>query len=168
MPASSRNQPLELHLENKKKNILVIYHSQGGTMELMTHRFVKGAAKEKDIAITLKKAMDANIDDLLSCNAIAIGSPEYFGTMAGMIKDFFDRTFEVAQDKTIGLPFVVFVCAGNDGRGAIAQIERIAAGYKWKKVQDHLRVAGPPTEKDLEEMEELGQTLAAGLDFGIF
>ena len=168
MPASSRNQPLELHLEDKKKNILVIYHSQGGTMELMTNRFVKGAAKEKDIAITLKKAMDANIDDLLNCNAIAIGSPEYFGTMAGMIKDFFDRTFEVAQDKTIGLPFVVFVCAGNDGRGAIAQIERITAGYKWKKVQDHLRVAGPPTEKDLEELEELGQTLAAGLDFGIF
>ncbi len=126
------------------------------------------AAKEKDIAIILKKAKDANIDDLLNCNAIAIGSPEYFGTMAGMIKDFFDRTFEGAQDKTIGLPFVVFVCAGNDGRGAIAQIERIAAGYKWKKVQDHLRVVGIPTEKDLGDLEELGQTLAAGVDFGIF
>lgn len=137
-------------------------------MELMTDRFVKGAAKEKDVAITLKKAMDANINDLLNCNAIAIGSPEYFGTMAGMIKDFFDRTFEIAQDKTIGLPFVIFVCAGNDGRGAIAQIERIAAGYKWNKVQEHLRVVGAPTEKDLADLEELGQTLAAGVDFGIF
>jgi flavorubredoxin len=159
---------MEPHLENKKKNILVIYHSQGGTMELMTNRFVRGAAKEKDLAIILKKAKDANINDLLNCNAIAIGSPEYFGTMAGMIKDFFDRTFEGAQDKTIGLPFVVFVCAGNDGRGAIAQIERIAAGYKWKKVQEHVRVVGVPTEKDFGELEELGQTLAAGGDFGIF
>jgi flavorubredoxin len=155
-------------LENKKKNILVIYHSQGGTMERMTESFVRGAVKEQEIEITLKKAMDANIDDLLNCNAIAIGSPEYFGTMAGMIKDFFDRTFEVAQEKTIGLPFVVFVCAGNDGRGAIAQIERIAAGYKWKKVQEHVRVVGVPTEKGLGELEELGQTLAAGIDFGIF
>jgi len=155
-------------LQNKKKNILVIYHSQGGTMEIMARRFAQGAAKEKDISIFLKKAKDADINDLLNCNAIAVGSPEYFGTMAGMIKDFFDRTFEAAQEKTVGLPFVIFVCAGNDGRGAISQIERIAAGYKWKKVQEHVRIVGPPTEQDLKYLEELGQTLAAGVDFGIF
>ena len=152
----------------KQKNILVLYHSQGGTMSTMANRFASGAAKEQEIKVILKKAGDADIEDLLNCNAIAIGSPEYFGTMAGMIKDFFDRTFEVAQEKTIGLPFVIFVCAGNDGRGAISQIERIAAGYKWKKILEHLRVVGAPTEKDLADLEELGQTLAAGLDFGIF
>ena len=137
-------------------------------MSTMANRFASGAAKEQEIKVILKKAGDADIEDLLNCNAIAIGSPEYFGTMAGMIKDFFDRTFEVAQEKTIGLPFVIFVCAGNDGRGAISQIERIAAGYKWKKILEHLRVVGAPTEKDLADLEELGQTLAAGLDFGIF
>jgi len=69
--------------------------------------------------VILKRAADAGIDDLLHCSAIAIGTPEYFGTMAGMIKDFFDRTYEAARERTIGLPFVIFVCAGNDGRGAI-------------------------------------------------
>jgi multimeric flavodoxin WrbA len=150
------------------KRILVIYHSQGGTMELMARHFARGAAREKEITTVLKPAGEAGIDDLLGCDAIAIGSPEYFGTMAGMIKDFFDRTFATAQEKTIGLPFVIFVCAGNDGRGAIMQIERIAAGYKWRQVQEHLRVVGKPNEKDLASLEELGQTLAAGLDFGIF
>lgn len=151
-----------------KKRILVIYHSQGGTMELMARHFARGAAREKEIATVLKPAGDAGIDDLLGCDAIAIGSPEYFGTMAGMIKDFFDRTFGAAQEKTIGLPFVIFVCAGNDGRGAIMQIERIAAGYKWRKILEHLRIVGKPSEKDLADLEEMGQTLAAGLDFGIF
>ena len=151
-----------------RKKILVIYHSQGGTMKRMAHRFAEGAAREKDVAVILKKAAEATVDDLLQCKGIAIGSPEYFGTMAGMIKDFFDRTYGAARDMTIGLPFVVFVCAGNDGRGAITQIERIAAGYKWKKVQEHIRVAGPPTEENLVALEELGQTLAAGVDFGIF
>ncbi len=155
-------------MEAKKKNILVIYHSQGGTMKLMAHRLAKGAKKEKNVTVTFKTAVEANLDDLLNCNGIAIGSPEYFGTMAGMIKDFFDRTYEAAKDKTIGLPFIVFVCAGNDGRGAITQIERIAAGYKWKKVQEHIRVVGPPTEQNLADLEELGQALAAGVDFGIF
>ncbi len=88
--------------------------------------------------------------------------------MAGMIKDFFDRTYEAARERTIGLPFVIFVCAGNDGRGAITQIERLAAGYKWHKVQEHFRVVGAPTEPQLADLEELGQTLAAGVDFGIF
>nr|WP_240194278.1 NAD(P)H-dependent oxidoreductase [Desulfopila inferna] len=123
---------------------------------------------EENIAVTLKKAADATLEDLLGCDGIAIGSPEYFGTMAGMIKDFFDRTYELARNETIGLPYVIFVCAGNDGRQAITQIERIAAGYKWNKVQEHLRIVGHPTEKDLGDVEELGQTLAAGLDFGIF
>ena len=151
-----------------KKTILVIYHSQGGVMERLAHRFVQGAAKEKEVAVLLKRAGEASVDDLLRCDAIAIGSPEYFGTMAGMIKDFFDRTFTVTQDKTIGLPFVLFVCAGNDGRGAISQIERLATGYKWRKVLEHIRIVGAPTESDLLAVEELGHTLAAGLDFGIF
>ena len=135
---------------------------------MMAERFARGAAKEQNVEVLLKKAVEATIVDLLDCSAIAIGSPEYFGTMAGMVKDFFDRTYEVTGDQTIGLPFVIFVCAGNDGRGAIMQIERIAAGYKWRKVQPHVRITGKPTEKELLELEELGHALSAGVDFGIF
>ena len=155
-------------METKKKIILVIYHSQGGTMKLMASSLARGAEKEENVTVKLKKAIDTTLEDLLTCSGIAIGSPEYFGTMAGMIKDFFDRTYEAAKDKTIGLPFVTFVCAGNDGRGALSHIEKIAAGYKWNKVQEHIRVVSPPTKENLEDLEELGQTLAAGVDFGIF
>lgn len=155
-------------MKKMKKTILVIYHSQGGATERLAHRFAQGAAKEENIAVILKKAGDAVLSDLLQCDAIAIGSPEYFGTMAGMIKDFFDRTFEVAQEQTVGLPFVLFVCAGNDGCGAIMQIERIAAGYKWRKALEHIRIVGLPTEADFHSLEELGHTLAAGVEMGIF
>ena len=151
-----------------RKNLLVIYHSQGCTMAEMARRFAAGAAREENVTTILKNAAEAGIDDLLQCDGIAIGSPEYFGTMAGMIKDFFDRTYEAAKEKTTGLPFVLFVSAGNDGRGAIIQMERLAAGYGWRKVQEHIRITGPPTQEDLAALEELGQTLAAGIDFGIF
>ena len=151
-----------------QKDILIVYHSQGGTMASLAHRFARGAALEEEVSVTLRRAAEATLDDLLRCRAIAIGSPEYFGTMAGMIKDFFDRTYTEAQERTIGLPFVLLVCAGNDGRGAIAQIERIATGYKWRQALEHLRVVGPPTEADLRAAEELGHTLAAGTALGIF
>ncbi len=155
-------------METGKKSILVISHSQSGTMELMARHFVKGASAEKKVDIIDKRAADATLEDLLSCRGIAIGSPEYFGYMAGMIKDFFDRTYEQARERTIGLPYSIFVCAGNDGRGAIAQIERIAAGFKWRQVQEHFRVVGKPTERNLSTLEELGQTLATGVEMGIF
>ena len=155
-------------MASSKKQILVIYHSQGGTMKRMAEQFSAGAAKERNVEVVFKNAADATKDDLLNCSAISIGSPEYFGTMAGIIKDFFDRTYPLVQEKTIGLPYVVFVCAGNDGRGALSQIDRIAAGYKWNQVQEHLRIVGEPTKEDFEKLEELGQTMAAGVDFGIF
>lgn len=159
---------MRVKMGKKYKKILVIYHSQGGRMKHIAKRFIQGARKEENVTITFKRAGDAVLEDLLQCDGIAIGSPEYFGTMAGMIKDFFDRTYEGAKDITIGLPYIVFVSAGNDGRGALTQIDRIAAGYKWKKVQEHIRVVGTPTDKDLSDIEELGHTLAAGIDFGIF
>lgn len=137
-------------------------------MEQLAMQFSAGAAKEQNVEVIHKKAAETTVEDVLTCHGIAIGSPEYFGTMAGMIKDFFDRTYKSTHEKKIGLPYVVFVCAGNDGRGAIAQIERLAAGYKWEKVLAPIRIVGSPTQHDFEAIEELGQTMAAGLDFGIF
>jgi len=137
-------------------------------MEQMANRFARGALHEEEVETVLKPAEQATLDDLLQCAGIAIGSPEYFGTMAGMIKDFFDRTYEGAREKTIGRPFVIFVCAGNDGRGAITQIERIAAGYKWRQALEHLRIVGAPSKMDLVKIEELGHTMAAGVGLGIF
>ena len=151
-----------------QKDILIVYHSQGGTVASLAQRFARGAAREEEVEVTLRRASEATLDDLLRCRAIAIGSPEYFGTMAGMIKDFFDRTFVVAEERTIGLPFVLLVCAGNDGRGAITQMERIAAGYKWRQALEHLRIVGPPGEADLQAAAVLGHTLAAGTALGIF
>ena len=137
-------------------------------MDRLAHRFAAGAAKEDGVTVLLKKAQETTVEDLLSCRAIAIGSPEYFGTMAGMIKDFFDRTYVAAQERTIGLPYVLLVCAGNDGRGALTQMERIIAGYKWRKALEHERIVGPPGEADMQRIEELGHALAAGVAMGIF
>ena len=151
-----------------EKSILVVYHSQGATMRRMAEVVAEGAAKVDDVKVVLKSAGEATLDDLVTCNGLAIGSPEYFGYMAGAIKDFFDRTYEKGREHTFRLPYVLFVCAGNDGRGAIAHIERIATGYKWKKVAEPLRFVGTPDESGLDKLRELGETLAAGVDFGIF
>ena len=151
-----------------RKRLLIVYHSQSGTMEQLARRLAQGARHEQEVETLLKPAAEAGVEDLLSCQGIALCSPEYFGTMAGMIKDFFDRTYVAAQEQTIGLPFVLLVCAGNDGRGALTQMERIIAGYKWRQALEHERIVGTPTEEDAQRIEEMGHALAAGVGMGIF
>jgi multimeric flavodoxin WrbA len=150
--------------------ILVIYHTQSGNTQKMAEAVAAGAASIKDIKVVLKQAKDATIEDLISCNGIAIGSPEYFGYMAGMIKDFFDRTYETAKGKPeiFKKPYTIFISAGNDGRNARDQIERICLGYSFKKVYEPLIVRGIPDEKSLKQCREMGQTIAAGCDLRIY
>jgi multimeric flavodoxin WrbA len=136
----------------------------------MAQAVAKGAGSVENVEAVLKKAADANLEDLLNCDGLAIGSPEYFGYMAGMIKDFFDRTYEKAQGKKemFKKPYVIFVSAGNDGTGACAQIERICKGYTFKRVSEPLVSIGDVTSECLEKCCELGKLLAAGCEGGIF
>ncbi len=150
--------------------ILVIYHSQTGHTRKMAEAVAQGAGSIKNVKVILKKAVDATLGDLLNCDGLAIGSPEYFGYMSGMIKDFFDRTYENARKKKeiFKKPYVVFISAGNDGTGASSQIERICKGYPFKKVSEPVISRGDVAQEDLVACFELGQLIAAGCEAGIY
>ena len=148
--------------------ILIVYHSQTGNTQQMADAVCEGAKTIEDVEVVLKKAAEATLDDLLTCSGLAVGTPENFGYMSGMIKDFFDRTYGDAQDKVFRKPFVVFISAGNDGTGALRAIERIALGYKFKTVFHPVIAKGNITEDVLEQCRELGATLAGGCAMGIY
>jgi multimeric flavodoxin WrbA len=148
--------------------ILIIYHSQTGNTEKMAQAVAEGVRIIENTEAVLKKAPNATLDDLLEADGLAIGTPENFGYMSGMVKDFFDRTFYGAQEKVFRKPYVVFISAGNDGTGALRAIERIAQGYKFKLVYDPVISRGTLTEDDLARCRELGSVLAAGCQTGIY
>ncbi|MCP4714421.1 MAG: flavodoxin [Deltaproteobacteria bacterium] len=157
-------------MANATTEILVIYHSQAGHTEAMARAVANGAGSMEQTTVVLKKAAEAGLDDLLRCDGLAIGSPETFGYMSGMIKDFFDRTYDEAHKRKeiFKKPYVVFVSAGNDGTGAAGQIDRICRGYPFKKVSEPVISKTAVTEEDLARCTELGQLLAAGCAAGIF
>ncbi len=148
--------------------ILIIYHSQTGNTERMARAVAEGVQEIDGAEAVLKRAPDAGLDDLLLCNGVAVGTPENFGYMSGMIKDFFDRTFYPAQGKVFRKPYVVFVSAGNDGTGAVNSIERIAIGYQFKKVYEPVISRGKVTGEILAKCRELGKTIAGGCVMGIY
>jgi multimeric flavodoxin WrbA len=151
--------------------ILIVYHSQTGNTERMARAVSEGARSIEGADVVLKKAGEAAVEDLLSADGLAIGTPENFGYMSGMVKDFFDRTFYPSQqqaERIFRKPYVVFISAGNDGTGALTSIERIALGYKFKKIYEPVIARKSVSDKDLEKCRELGQVLAAGCTAGIY
>lgn len=167
------------------KHLLIVFHSQSGNTERLARAAAVGAAEEREAVETrMVRAAEAGLPDLMWADAVLFGTPENFGFMSGMLKDFFDRTYYPARGRIRKLPYAVLISAGNDGTGAVRQIERIARGYPLQKVAEPLiatsgvteemRSADPEgsrtavTEGQLAAARELGQTLAAGLACGIF
>jgi NAD(P)H-dependent FMN reductase len=150
------------------RDLLIIYHSQTGNAERLAQAVESGAGRVEAVSVKRAEARAVDAADIIAARAVVICSPEYFGYMAGAIKEMFDRTYERLLGKVNGTPFVLVITAGNDGTGALASLERIIAGVKLRKVQEHLMFRGPILPENLARCELLGETLAAGIDLGIF
>lgn len=151
------------------KRLLLVFHSQSGHTAQLAQAVAEGAAALSDeVELRVRRAAEAGIDDLLWAEGLLLGTPENLGYLSGLMKDFLDRTYYPAEGKTIGLPWAMFVSAGNDGSGAVRALERIALGYRWQKVAEPVIVLGEPDAAGLSRCSDLGQTLAAGLALGLF
>lgn len=149
--------------------LLVVYHSQSGSTSKMANEVVAGARDpDVDTEVRVRDALAATAEDLLWCDGFILGTPENFGYMSGGMKLFLDRVFYDCVDKIDGKAYALFVRAGNDGRGAIDSVQRILKGLNVREVQPPLLFAGEFDETRLPECRELGLTLAAGLEAGIF
>ena len=149
------------------KKLLIIYHSQSGNTRTLAKAVVNGASTEK-VELRILRAFEACTDDLLWCDGVIFGTAEYLGAMSGGLKDFFDRTFYPAEPHQLNLPYAVFISAGNDGSGALTQLQRIVKGYPLRCVAEPIIVRGEITEEAINHCLELGAALAAGLSLGIF
>ncbi len=155
-------------VDTRDKTLLIVFHSQSGGTEQLAAAVEQGAALVKGIAVRRDRARNITAADLESCDLLVMCSPEYFGYMAGAIKDLFDRTYEEIRERTNGKPYALVICAGNDGTGALGSIERIIKGYGFRMVQEPIISRGEIVESVLGKCRELGQTLAAGMELGIY
>ena len=150
------------------KHLLIVFHSKNGCTESLAQQVYRGATDPSVEAVETRmlKANDAGPEDLMWADVMAIGTPENFGYMSGMIKDFLERTFYEVEGKLNPLPYALFICAGDDGSGAVRSIERIANGYPFKKVQEPIICRGN-VEASKAKCKDLGLMLAAGIEMGI-
>ena len=86
------------------KTLLIVYHSMTGGTRQMVEATARGAASEPTVRIRLLPAPAAQATDLLAADGYIFGTPENLAAMAGLMKDFFDRTYYPALDRISGRP----------------------------------------------------------------
>ena len=154
------------------KTLLIVYHTGGVKTAQMAAAVERGArsavAESGGVNVVVKRCADAGADDVLAADGLILGTPENFGYMAGMMKDFLERVFYACEGKVNGRPWALFVGAGQDGNGAVNSVERIILGLRLKKVHDPVIGLKDLTPEVISNCEELGAAIAAGLALGVF
>jgi NAD(P)H dehydrogenase (quinone) len=96
---------------------LVVYYSRSGNTKKMAGLIAEAMRKEK-VQVNLKDVKDTSAEELLQYDAIVIGSPTYYGTMAAEIKQLFDDSvkFHTQLDGKVGGAFAssANIAGGNE------------------------------------------------------
>jgi multimeric flavodoxin WrbA len=125
------------------------------------------ASAAPTVSIRSLGAFDAGAEDVWWAEAVVLCTPANFGYMSGALKDFFERVFHPCLDRTAGLPYALIVKGDTDVEGAVASVERIVTGLRWRALVPPVVVVGEIGDADRDAAWELGATVAASLDAGI-
>ena len=146
------------------RRLLLVWHSRTGLARSMADALEHGAlaaASEMEAAtftIEKKRARDATLDDLLQASGYLFCAPENLASTSGEMLEFFHSTYYQAfstdalgeTSRLLGRPCGIAIAAGNDGRAAAEQVERICRGWRLRPVAEPLiHRNGQPQTKDL-------------------
>ena len=124
-----------------KKTLLIVHHSRtGGSLQMAQAAQRAAAAAEDGVQVRFMQASEAAPADLLGADGYLFACPENLAAIAGLMKDFFDRCYYPVLDRIQGRPYAALICAGSDGSNAARQLERIATGWRLKRVAPTLIV----------------------------
>lgn len=156
--------------------LTIVWHSRTGAALAMAEAALAGCQGRA----TLLPAAETTAEDLLAASGYLFVCPENLASMSGAMKEMFDRAYYPLLGQIEGRAYATAIAAGSDGRGAQAQIDRIATGWRLRRVADGLIVnlgaqtpeailapkCVPPAE--LERCYDLGAAMAEGLALGMF
>ena len=152
------------------KRLLIIAHAPSANTRKLLDAVVEGTrlAEANHVEVVALGPLEAVPEDVLAADAIILGTTENLGYMSGALKDFFDRSYYPCLEKTQGLPYCLYIRAGQDGTGTRQAVETIVTGLRWRAVQEALICRGEWQESFVEQCRDIGTAMAAGLDLGIF
>ncbi|KTE03911.1 flavodoxin [Sphingopyxis sp. H038] len=157
-------------------HLLIAWHSRTGGSKALATAAAEGAGP----ASRLVAVEDVTPDLLLAAAGYLFIGPENLAALSGAMKEMFDRCYYPCLGRLEGRAYATIICAGSDGENAQRQLDRIATGWRLKRVADRVivntaaqtpeAILAPKTIAPgrLAEARDLGAALAEGLAAGIF
>ncbi len=152
------------------RRLLIVAHAPSPNTLRLREAAAAGACHQdiESVETEVLAPFDANPDHVCAADAMLLGTTENLGYMSGALKDFFDRIYYPCLEETRGRPFGFYIRAGHDGTGTRRAIETITTGLGWRAVTEPVLCRGVWQDMFVDRCEELGMTLAAGLEAGVF
>lgn len=159
-----------------KCKLLIIWHSRTGGSAALAEAAAAGAGD----AARRAAADDVTPEMIKAAAGYLFVGPENLAALSGAMKEMFDRCYYPCLGRIEGRPYATIICAGSDGENAQRQLDRIATGWRLRRVADPVivntdaqapeAILAPKTiaADRLAEARDLGAALAEGLTAGIF
>lgn len=147
--------------------LLITYHSQSGTSARLAAAAAAGARTQL-ADVRLICAAHTGAQEIEASQGLLLVCAENSGRLAGGAKDLLDRVFYPLIERRCTIPYALLVSAGNDGRGAVADAQRIFRGIPFPEALEPMIIRGAPNAAGLVAVREFGEGFAAGLEMGIF
>ena len=145
--------------------LLVIHHTTSPALDAMLDAVLNGTRADgvDGVDVMVRPALAATASDVLTADAVLLGTPANIGYMSGALKHFFDQVYYPCLHATVGTSYGLYVHGNLDTAGAARSVHAIATGLQWRRTADDVVVLGPPAKGDLQACWNLGATLAASL-----
>ena len=159
-----------------KTQLLIAWHSRTGASEALARAGLDGAGGRA----RLLRCDAIEPEDILAAQGYLFVCPENLATMSGVMKEMFDRWYYPVLGQIEGRAYATVIAAGSDGEGAQRQIDRIATGWRLRRVAEPLivnfdaqspeAILAPKVVPDgaLAQCREIGAAMAEGLAAGMF
>jgi flavorubredoxin len=149
------------HLDGETvTKVLVLYYSRTGNTEKMAKAVADGAKGVLGTEVDLNYYVPQ--EELVSYNAVLVGTPTYHHDMPGTIKNY----FEEASVKNLGLDGKIGAAFGSYGWSGEAPklvLEILKNKFKMNVTEPPLLVNYAPDQAALEKCAALGKRIAESL-----
>lgn len=156
--------------------LLIVWHSRTGASEAMANAAARGAGQRAQLVA----CQTVDPDSFLRARGYLFCGPENLAALSGAMKEMFDRLYYPLLGRIEGRAYASIIAAGSDGSGAHRQLERIATGWRLRRVVEPkiVNFAAQTPEAILATKTvdaatllacgDLGAALAEGLVQGVF
>ena len=161
--------------EREPTRVLVLYDSQGLVAEL-AKSIVAGVASVEGVEVWDRPLAEANMQELVQCDAIILGSPNWTG-ITGRLKHWWDYTGDLWESGELaGKPGAAFSAGWSPSGGLEATLSQLVhllighgmliVGLPWTSTMNHsgsyygATAVRQVTDLDRSQAERLGARVA--------